>query len=445
MRSARPLLLVLFAALFATQPAEAQIFDRLKEGAKRGAERAAEREAARRADAAVTGAFEAADDAVRCAVGDDVCVRQAEAEGKPVVYVDRNGEPLPADQQPAGNAASSPAGSAGDPAPGEGVWANYDFVPGDRVLFYHDFEGTRTGNFPSRLDYIAGNLDVVELGDNKVLRVGEGTSEGGPGGNGCVTIPLPEALPERYTIEFRVRTSDPLARANVQLFSDGSDDTPDTRCTYPPKPHVFVGRHEQGLQLPGAAKSAGDAGLTANEWMDVAITVDGDYWKMYVDGVRMANVPKYEFPRADKLHLFLNVYRYSLFLDDLRIAEGGPRSLYDDLDADGFVATTGILFDFGQATIKPESTPTLHEVVGMMEDHGDLRLRIEGHTDNVGSDDANRTLSERRAAAVRQYLIARGIDGGRLTTAGLGEDRPRSSNDTDEGRAENRRVEFHRL
>ena len=446
MRSARPLLLVLFAALFATQPAEAQILDRLKEGAKRGAERAAEREAARRADAAVTGAFEAADDAVRCAVGDDVCVRQAKAEGKPVVYVDRNGETLPADQQPAGNATGSTRSPApGGAAPGEGVWANYDFVPGDRVLFYHDFEGTRTGNFPSRLDYIAGNLDVVELGDNKVLRVGEGTSEGGPGGNGCVTIPLPETLPERYTIEFRVRTSDPLARANVQLFSDGSDDTPDTRCTYPPKPHVFVGRHEQGLQLPGAAKSAGNGGLTANEWMDVAITVDGDYWKMYVDGVRMANVPTYEFPRADKLHLFLNVYRYSLFFDDLRIAEGGPRSLYDDLDADGFVATTGILFDFGQATIKPESTPTLNEVVDMMEDHGDLRLRIEGHTDNVGSDDANRTLSERRAAAVRQYLIARGVDDGRLTTAGLGEERPRSSNDTDEGRAENRRVEFHRL
>ena len=451
-----PLLLGLLAGLLAIQPAEAQILDRLKEGAQRGAERAAEREAARRADRAVTAAFGLAEDAVVCAVTDETCIAEAQAEGNDVLVVDANGDPLPASRQPSVQATqagrTATAGGTSPMTPDEGVWANYDFVPGERVLYYHDFEGTRTGNFPSRLDYIAGNLDVVELGSgeaaNKVLRVGEGTSESEPGGSGCFTIPLPETLPERYTIEYRVRTSDPLHRATTYLFSDGSDDTPDPRCTYPPNPHVYVASNGSGLQLPGgygAPKSGVDQVLPTDAWVNIAISVDGPYWKMYMDGERIANVPRFEFPRADKLHVFMNVYRHSVFLDDLRIAEGGPRSLYDDLEADGFIATTAIRFDTGQATIKPESSGILNEVLAMMEEVGDLRLRVEGHTDSVGSDASNQTLSERRAEAVAAWLVRHGIDEGRLETAGRGESAPRADNGSDEGRAENRRVEFHRL
>ncbi len=448
------LLLFTFALLLAAQPADAQGFlDRLKDGAKRGAERAAEREAAKRADRAVTAAFDVAEDAVVCAVTDETCIAEGANSGAEVVIVDDEGQRVSdaeerAARQRAGVPPAATGGAeatGGDDEPGEGVWANYDFVSGDRVLFYHDFEGTRTGNFPSRLDYIAGNLDVVELGENKVLRVGEGTSEGGPGGNGCITIPLPEALPERYTIEFRMRTSDPLLRANLQLFSDGSDDTPDTRCTYPPDPHVFVGRHGQGLQLASGGKSEGNVGLEQNEWMDIAIAVDGDYWKMYANGERVSNVPRYDFPRAEKLHVFLNVYRYSLFVDELRIAEGGPRSLYDDLEADGFVSTTAIRFDSGSAVLKPESSGILMEVLDMLEDYDDLSLRIEGHTDSDGSDSANQTLSEQRAEAVAAWLIDKGIDRDRLETAGFGESQPVADNGTPEGKAENRRSVFRKL
>ncbi|MEO1478617.1 MAG: OmpA family protein [Bacteroidota bacterium] len=418
------------------------ILERARRAAERGAERAVEREAERRADRAVTGA-------IACAMGDRQCARDAEADGKEVVYVDANGEPVE-DQDAAAQATRDGSGSAAPDTtrPGTGIWANYDFVPGDRVLYYHDFEGTRTGNFPSRLDYIAGTLDVVEMTEggmeNKVLRVGEGTSEGGPGGNGCFTIPLPEALPERYTMQFRVRTSDPQRRARVRLFSDGSDDTPDTRCNYPPDPHVVINNAEQGLKLPGGVKAMGDIGFQPDTWYDVAVAVDGPYWKMYVNGTRVSNVPRVDFPRASKLHVFMNVYRHSLFLDDLRIAEGGPRSLYDDLEADGFVSTTGILFDTGSARIKPESTPTLNEVLDMLEDHGDLSLLIEGHTDSDGGDASNQTLSEDRAAAVKAYLVDNGIDASRLDTAGRGESEPVADNGTPEGKAQNRRVVFRR-
>ncbi|MEL6616808.1 MAG: hypothetical protein AAFQ43_13780, partial [Bacteroidota bacterium] len=223
-------------------------------------------------------------------------------------------------------------GDSDSDSPGEGVWSNYDFIPGERVLFAHDFEGTRVGDFPSRLDYLAGTMDVVELGGNKVLRIGEGTSEAPPGGNGCFTITLPETLPDQATIEFRVRTSDPLRRARIYLFSDGSDDTPDTRCTYPPNPHIFVSKDERGLQLPGgygAPKSAASTGFPSDRWLDVRISADGDSWKMYVNEERVSNTPAFAFPRARKLHVFMNVYRYSLYLDDIRIAEGGPNNVPD--------------------------------------------------------------------------------------------------------------------
>lgn len=345
----------------------------------------------------------------------------------------------------AGTAQSTPAeNSSGTTAPGTGVWANYDFVSGDRVLFYHDFESSRTGNFPSRLEYLAGNLDVVELDNNKVLRAGDGTSENGPGGSGCFTIVLPETLPERYTIEYRIRTSDPLSRATVYLFSDGSDNTPDTRCNYPPKTHIFVNRHAAGLQFPDGAKSSANRGLPTNEWVDVRIAVDGPYWKMYLNEQRVANVPRYEFPRARKLHVFMNVYRYSVFLDDLRIAEGGPRSLYDDLQAAGFVSTTAIRFDSGSATLKPESTGILSDVRDMLKEHADLQLTIEGHTDSQGADDANLQLSKRRASAVKEWLVANSVDAGRLEVAGRGESDPAADNGTAEGMAQNRRVVFRK-
>ena len=403
------------------------------------------------------------EDAIVCVVTDPECIRDAQAQGQEPVVVDADGEPVSGYPQggTAGGGASSggassggtgggasSGGSAGGAAEPMGVWANYEFVPGDRVLFVHDFEGTRVGNFPSRLGYIAGNLDVVELGSgddaNRVLRVGEGTTEGGPGGNGCFTIELPETLPERFTLEFRTMTTDPQLRDGIDVFSGGSVDSPDTRCTYPPPTQLQAGTRYVGLLWPGVRETTG-SGYGVNEWGSYALGCDGDYCKLFVNGVRKANVPRWEFPRAAALHVFMNVYRHSLYLDDVRIAEGGARSLYDDLEAAGELSTTAIRFDTGSATIRPESGGYLAQVVEMMEDHPGLRVEIQGHTDSDGSDDFNQGLSERRAQTVRAYLEGRGVAGDRMTAVGYGESRPAASNDTAEGMAENRRVVFRRL
>ena len=112
----------------------------------------------------------------------------------------------------------------------------------------------------------------------------------------------------------------------------------------------------------------------------------------------------------------------------------------------GRVATHGILFDFGSDQLRPESTPTLKEIGGMLTGHPDLKLTIEGHTDNVGGDAANQALSEKRAAAVKQYLVSTyAIDAGRLTTKGFGASKPVSPNASAEGRQNNRRVELVKM
>ena len=383
-----------------------------------------------------------AEGAIVCVVTDQACIDDARAQGQEPVVVDADGEPV-SGYEPAGSTGSA-TGSPSMAAP-QGVWANYDFVPGERVLFVDDFEGARVGNFPSRLGYIAGNLDVVELGSGeeatRVLRAGESDSRGG---NGCFTISLPETLPERFTLEFRTMTTDPQRRDRIYLFSDGSDDTPDTRCTYPPPTHLYASTQNTGLTWPGTDQVSA-SGYGANEWGSVALGCDGDYCKVFVNGVRKANVPRWEFPRASELHVFMNVYRHSLYIDDLRIAEGGQRSLYDDLEADGEISTTAIRFDTGSATLRPESGGYLAQVVEMMEQHPDLRLEVQGHTDADGSDATNQSLSERRAAAVAAYLAGQGIDRGRMTTVGFGESQPAASNTTAEGKAQNRRVVFRRL
>ncbi len=101
----------------------------------------------------------------------------------------------------------------------------------------------------------------------------------------------------------------------------------------------------------------------------------------------------------------------------------------------------GVNFDTGKATIRPESFPRLDGVVEYMAHKKSVRIEISGHTDNVGKAKANKTLSEKRAKACRQYLISKGIDGSRVEAVGYGDERPVAPNDTPEGRQKNRRIE----
>lgn len=103
---------------------------------------------------------------------------------------------------------------------------------------------------------------------------------------------------------------------------------------------------------------------------------------------------------------------------------------------------SGITFLFGRDEISPEGKAILEEVINVLTEHSDFDAAIEGHTDSVGNDTLNQELSQRRAQSVLNYLVNNGIETSRLSATGFGETLPIADNDTAEGRAINRRIEF---
>lgn len=157
-----------------------------------------------------------------------------------------------------------------------------------------------------------------------------------------------------------------------------------------------------------------------------------------------------------------NIYAQIVVYDDgndvwtrVRVIEEEPREsdkivveadeMAQQIDEAGSVALYGILFDYDKATLRPESAPTLEEIAKLLNDTPDLDLLVVGHTDNQGGLDYNRDLSQRRAEAVVEALVTRhGIDRSRLSPHGVAYLAPAASNATEDGRAENRRVELVR-
>ena len=112
-------------------------------------------------------------------------------------------------------------------------------------------------------------------------------------------------------------------------------------------------------------------------------------------------------------------------------------------DERGLIVTLpGLFFDSGKSALKAGARNTLAKIADQLRINEETRVSVEGHTDSVGSDELNQTLSEKRAAAVRDYLVSRGVPAARITTRALGETAPVATNDTPAGRQQNRRVEL---
>jgi len=107
------------------------------------------------------------------------------------------------------------------------------------------------------------------------------------------------------------------------------------------------------------------------------------------------------------------------------------------------IVLRSVHFDFDKATLKADATPILDEAVQVLKQEGSVDIVVEGHTDNVGTDQYNLGLSRRRADTVRRYLVDHGVAAARITAEGLGESKPVASNDSADGRTQNRRVELH--
>jgi OOP family OmpA-OmpF porin len=114
----------------------------------------------------------------------------------------------------------------------------------------------------------------------------------------------------------------------------------------------------------------------------------------------------------------------------------------DGCDLKVAIDLRGVEFDFDKSTLRPESQQTLNEATEVLKQYPDVRVEVAGHTDSIGTEAYNQGLSDRRAKAVFDYLVANGIDSGRLNSRGYGELSPIADNATREGRQRNRRVEL---
>ncbi|MGJ8670482.1 MAG: OmpA family protein [Oceanococcus sp.] len=112
---------------------------------------------------------------------------------------------------------------------------------------------------------------------------------------------------------------------------------------------------------------------------------------------------------------------------------------------DQIFTLNNVHFEFDKAILMPDSKQLLNKVAASLKDQPDLGIKVAGHTDSMGSDEYNLKLSDRRAAAVRAYLVSQGVAGESISSIGYGESQPVSENVTEDGRASNRRVEIHLL
>jgi len=138
---------------------------------------------------------------------------------------------------------------------------------------------------------------------------------------------------------------------------------------------------------------------------------------------------------------------YLFFSQNYDVAAGTPKEPYtlnvplSPLTAGSVIALRNIFFNTASYELLPTSNAELDKLTALLKSNPTLRIELGGHTDNVGADAANMTLSDQRAQAVRDFVIAQGIDASRITAKGYGETKPVATNDTEEGRAQNRRTE----
>ena len=313
---------------------------------------------------------------------------------------------------------ASPAGAQTD--------AGNDFVAGDRVLYQNTFATVTVGMFPRTLRLVEGNAEVAKVNGASVLRVTSYPTR--------LDIPLPQVLPERFTIEFELKGAgwdDELWL--VKPETEGFD-------------HVLFGDKEGGVkgserEYRSSVTMAEDA---AEQAIPVKVMADGNYVKVYMAGTRVANVPTANLGRSNAIGLVLYASAEKPgLIANLRVAAGG-KDLYRALMEDGRMTLEGIEFDVGSDRLRPSSDTSLKAAAAVLKAKPDLTVEVEGHTDNTGADDANLALSQRRAQAVVARLVALGVPAKQMTAKGYGASRPIASNDTPAGKQRNRRVELVR-
>ena len=321
-------------------------------------------------------------------------------------------------------------------------YAKSDYVSGDEIFFDDDQVNEKIGEFPSMWDLSSGVAEIVSINGRKCISFTTGGTRIMP-----LMKDMQKYLPDVFTIDLDFYVNDLPSMPNRKIaqafwigFNEESNEIASLHFGWD------GGGANWHYQAPGESSvrnGQAEVSFNANSWNHLSISFNKRAFKVYINGIRIANVPNMKAPHSFSIVNYSSARAdtHRELISNIRVAKGAV-PLYDRMMTNGKIITYGITFDVGKATIKPESMGEINRIVTLMTENTGLKFSVEGHTDNTGNASTNQTLSEERSKAVMNKLIELGIAKDRLSAAGKGQTNPISDNSTDEGRAKNRRVEF---
>lgn len=323
----------------------------------------------------------------------------------------------------------------------EMTYAKSDFVPGDEIIFEDLVDNEQLGEFPSMWDLKKGSAEVAEVNGKKAI-----TSDGSVTTIAPLMKDMTNYLPEKFTLEMDILMA-PRGQGDsyYKLHFYNAEKKRimtieiDSRVNYVVD-WDYISTSGDRIEGNFSTKDL----VQTNGWHHLAISFNKRAFKIYIDGTRIANIPNMSQPANFAFDLFPMNGAKTNYVTNIRLAQGAV-PLYDRMMSDGKFITYGITFDVGKSTIKPESMGEINRIVQLMTENPDLKFSVEGHTDSTGNAASNQTLSEQRSQAIVAKLVELGIASDRLTAVGKGQNSPIADNNTDEGRAKNRRVEFVKM
>ncbi len=439
MKIMKQIFMTVLLLIMAGGTAEAQFLKRLGDSAGKAAEKAVTRKTEQAIDKAV-----------------DKATDPDTYKGDGTEQPQQEQQPQQQHSAPAA-AAEVPAEESAEPAQQEQslemTYAKSDFVAGDEIIFEDLVTNEQLGEFPSQWDLLHGVVEIAQINGDKVILC---VSQDDP-----VIAPLfkdmKNYLPEKFTLEFDFWVGPnapkkgydcPQNKYVVRFYKPDSS----TRQQDISIDTWYYNASEYGASMSwsyystsGDSRNGTDKTVrpTPNSWNHFAISFNQRAMKVYINGIRYANIPNTVAPSRFDIQFYRSggYYTNNTSIRNVRVAKGAV-PLYDRMMSDGKFITYGITFDVGKSTIKPESMGEINRIVQLMNENPALKFSVEGHTDSTGSAASNQTLSEARSQAIVAKLTELGIPADRLSASGKGQNNPIADNSTDEGRAKNRRVEF---